>query len=115
MFKWLRNAAIDRELTEILNNHQRVRQDATEIRKYVLWVLEQDRSGEERFSDEALQRAAELYEDYGAGALYWITDIAAQLALLAEANLRGQETNVGAELGKDASAHDIIKLVAQIP
>jgi hypothetical protein len=115
MFKWFRNAAIERELTEILDRHQQVRRDASDIRDYLLWVLEKDRSGAEKFSDEALNRADELYQQVGAGAMYWMTDIAVQMAVLAEATLRGFSTNVGNELGATATAEEIVKKVVQLP
>ena len=115
MFKWFRNVAIERELTDILDRHQQVRQDASDIRDYLLWVLEQDRQGAEKFSDEALNRAEELYQQVGAGALYWMTDIAAQMVVLSEATLRGFSTNVGNELGATATAEDIVKKVVQLP
>ena len=115
MFKWFRNVAIERELTDILDRHQRVRQDASDIRDYLLWVLEQDRLGAEKFSDDALNRAEELYQQVGAGALYWMTDIAAQMVVLSEATLRGFSTNVGIELGAGATAEDIVKKVVQLP
>ena len=115
MFKWLRNAAIERELTEILDRHQQVRRDANDIRDYLLWVLEEDRNGGEKFSDAALNRAAELNEQVGAGALYWMTDIAAQMVVLAEASLRGFPTNVSLELGATVTAEEIVKKVVQLP
>ena len=115
MFKWIRSAAIERELTEILDRHQQVRRDASDIRDYLLWVLEQDRNGGEKFSDEALNRAAKLNEQVGAGALYWMTDIAAQMVVLAEATLRGFSTNISIELGATATAEDIVKKVVQLP
>lgn len=115
MFKWFRNVAIERELSDILDRHQQVRQDASDIRDYLLWVLEQDRLGAEKFSDDALNRAEELYQQVGAGALYWMTDIAAQMVVLSEATLRGFSTNVGNELGATATAEDIVKKVVQLP
>jgi hypothetical protein len=115
MFKWFRNVAIERELTEILDRHQQVRRDASDIRDYLLWVLEKDKSGAEKFSDEALNRADELYQQVGAGAFYWMTDIAAQMVVLAEATLRGFSTNVGNELGATATAEEIVKKVVQLP
>ena len=50
-----------------------------------------------------------------AGALYWMTDIAAQMVVLSEATLRGFSTNVGIELGASATAEDIVKKVVQLP
>ncbi len=115
MFKWLRSVAIERELTEILDRHQQVRRDASDIRDYLLWVLAEDRNGGEKFSDEALNRAAELNEQVGAGALYWMTDIAAQMVVLAEASLRGFPTNVSLELGATATAEEIVMYVVKLP
>ncbi len=115
MFKWLRSAAIERELTEILDCHQQVRRDASDIRDYLLWVLAEDRNGGEKFSDDALNRAAELNEQVGAGALYWMTDIAAQMVVLAEASLRGFTTNVSLELGATATAEEIVMCVVKLP
>jgi hypothetical protein len=115
MFKWLRSVAIERELTEILDRHQQVRRDASDIRDYLLWVLEQDRNGGEKFSDEALNRAAEIYEQVGAGALYWMTDIAAQMVVLAEATLRGFPTNISIELGTTATSEEIVQSVVKLP
>lgn len=115
MFRWIRSKAIERELTEILDRHQAVRQDASDIRDYLLWVLEQDRQGAEKFSDEALNRAEELYEQVGAGALYWMTDIAAQMVVLSEATLRGFATNISQELGATATAEEIVLKVVQLP
>jgi hypothetical protein len=115
MFRWIRSKAIERELTEILDRHQAVRQDASDIRDYLLWVLEQDRNGAEKFSDEALNRAQELYEQVGAGALYWMTDIAAQMVVLSEASLRGFATNISQELGATATAEEIVLKVVQLP
>jgi len=115
MWKIFRNRAIERELTEIIDEHQRVRADASAIRDYLLWVLEEDRRGAEKFSDEALERAAEIYERVGAGALYWMTDIAAQMAVLSEATLRGFATNVSIELGASATAEEIVKKVVRLP
>lgn len=115
IFKRIKNLVIERELTEILDRHQQVRNDAAAIREYLLWVLAQDRNGCEKFSDEALDRAADLNEQVGAGALYWMTDIAAQMVLLSEATLRGFSTNVGNELGATATAEEIVEKVVRLP
>jgi hypothetical protein len=115
MFKWFRNVAIERELTEILDRHQQVRRDASDIRDYLLWVLEQDKSGAEKFSDEALNRAADLNEQVGAGAMYWMTDIATQMVVLAEATMRGFPTNVSIDLGAGATAEAIVEKVVRLP
>ena len=115
MFNWFRHKAMDRELTEILDRHQQVRRDATDIRAYLLRVLADNRNDSEKFSDEALEKAAELIEQVGPGAFYWMTDIAAQMVLLSEATLRGFATNVSVELGTAATAEEIVQKVARLP
>ena len=106
---------MDRELTEILDEHARVRGDAQAIKDFLLQVLAENRDGVEKFSDEALERAAEIIEQVGPGAFYWMTDIAAQMVVLSEATLRGFSTNVSVELGASADADSIVDLVVRLP
>jgi len=111
----MRVRAIDRELTELLDNHARVRADASMVRDFLLRVLADNRDGVEKFSDEALQEAASIIDQVGPGAFYWMTDIAAQMVVLSEATLKGLSTNVSVELGADASADSIVELVVRLP
>ena len=106
---------MDRELTEILDEHARVRGDAQAIKDFLLQVLADNRDGVEKFSDDALDRAAEIIEQMGPGAFYWMTDIAAQMVVLSEATLRGFSTNVSVELGASADADSIVDLVVRLP
>jgi hypothetical protein len=106
---------MDRELTEILDEHARVRGDAQAIKDFLLQVLADNRDGVEKFSDDALERAAEIIEQVGPGAFYWMTDIAAQMVVLSEATLRGFSTNVSVELGASADADSIVDLVVRLP
>lgn len=61
-----------------------------------------------------MQEAAELIEDLGPGAFYWMTDIAVQMTVLAQCALRDVPTNVEAELGENASAVEIIRCVVWV-
>ena len=106
---------MDRELTEILDEHARVRGDAQAIKDFLLQVLADNRDGVEKFSDEALERAAEIIEQVGPGAFYWMTDIAAQMVTLSEATLRGFSTNVSVELGAAATEDSIVEMVVRLP
>ena len=118
MLRWIRNARLnaqmDAELREIISEHERVRESATAIRDFLLRVLDETQSGAEKFSDEALADAAELIEELGPGAFYWMTEIAVQMTLLAQASLADIPTNVSIELGKSGSAEQIVKLVVQV-
>ena len=115
MFTWFRHRAIDRELTGLLDDHARVRADATMVRDFLLRVLEDNRNGVEKFSDEALAEAAEIIDQVGPGAFYWMCDIAAQMVTLSQASMQGLSTNVSAELGAQASAQEIVQLVVRLP
>jgi hypothetical protein len=115
MFTWFKHRAIDRELIQILDEHQRVRADASMVRDFLLRVIADNRDGVEKFSDEALADAAAIIEQVGAGAFYWMTDIAAQMVVLSEATLKGFSTNVSEELGANATAESIVELVVRVP
>jgi len=115
MFTWFKHRAIDRVLIQILDEHQRVRTDASMVRDFLLRVIADNRDGVEKFSDEALEDAAAIIEQVGAGAFYWMTDIAAQMVVLSEATLKGMDTNVSVELGANATAESIVELVVRVP
>jgi hypothetical protein len=110
----LRQARIDNELQEILTEGNRTRESANTIREFLLKVLQEDIDGKEKFNDEILKEAAELIEELGPGAFYWMADIAVQMTVLAQCALRDIPTNVEAELGKDASAAEIVKCVVRV-
>ena len=113
MFTWFRHRAIDRELTQILDEHERVRSDASLIRDFLLRVLADNRDGVEKFSDEALADAAAIIDQVGPGAFYWMTDIAAQLAFLAAAQINGIPTNIDAKVGESATPEAIVNAVVK--
>ena len=113
-FATLRQARIDAELQEILTEGNRTREKAEQIRDFLLKVLQEDLDGKEKFNDEILEEAAELIEDLGPGAFYWMADIAVQMTTLAQCAMRDKPTNLEAELGKDASAEEIIKCIVRI-
>jgi hypothetical protein len=114
MFRWLRHAKIELELQEIITDANRTRESAEQIRNFLLKVLKEDIDGKEKFNDEILQEAAELIEDLGAGAFYWMADIAVQMTVLAQCALRDVPTNVEAELGKNASSEEIVRCVVRV-
>ena len=118
MFKRVRtaraHAKMEIELRQIISDHNRVREDASAIRDFLLKVLDQNQNGIEKFSDEILVEAATLIDEVGPGAFYWMTDIAAQMAILAQATMADIPTNVSVELGREATAEQIVTLVVQV-
>jgi hypothetical protein len=114
MFKWLRHAKMELELQEIITDANRTHKHAKQIRDFLLKVLQEDIDGKEKFNDEILEEEAELLEEVGPGAFNWMTDIAVQMTTLAQCALRDAPTNVEAELGKDASAEEIVRCVVRV-
>jgi hypothetical protein len=114
MFTWLKNFRMDYELQKILIDARQTTNHATQIRDFLLKVLQEDEDGTPKFNDEILEEAATLIAELGPGAFYWMTDIAVQMTHLAQCALRDIPTNVEAELGKDASAAEIVKCVVVI-
>jgi malate/lactate dehydrogenase len=114
MFKWLRNTKMDYELEQILIEGRRTQESAERISDFLLRVLQEDADGVEKFNNEILAAAAELIEEMGPGAFYWMADIAVQMTVLAQCALKDVPTNVEAELGKDASAEEIVRCVVWI-
>ena len=122
MFKWIRKltidasrrAKLDAELQEILAEGQRTHESAVAIRDFLLKVLQENQDGAQKFNDEILTEAANLIDELGAGAFYWMADIAVQMTTLAKCALSDIPTNVEAELGKHARAEEIIKLVVRV-
>jgi oligoribonuclease (3'-5' exoribonuclease) len=56
---------MDLELTEILDEHQRVTDEATLVRDFLLKVLEDNQSDIPKFGEEALAQAALIIERWG--------------------------------------------------
>jgi len=104
---------IDGELKELIQSDQENKGIALEIKNYLLAIIESNNNDEAKFSDEHLAKAQEIIDKAGPGAFYWMSDIAAQLALLAAAQINGIPTNVNAELGESATAQDVVRVVVK--
>ncbi|MEI7660541.1 MAG: hypothetical protein WCI82_07200, partial [Actinomycetes bacterium] len=87
---------IDGELKELIQSDQENKGIALEIKNYLLAIIESNNNDDPKFSDEHLAKAQEIIDKAGPGAFYWMSDIAAQLALLAAAQINGIPTNVNA-------------------
>ena len=104
---------IDGELKELIQSEQENKGIALEIKNYLLAIIESNNNDEAKFSDNHLAKAQEILDKAGPGAFYWMSDIAAQLALLAAAQINGIPTNVNAELGESATAQDVVRVVVK--
>jgi len=104
---------IEGELKELIQSDQENKGIALEIKNYLLAIIESNNNDEAKFSDNHLAKAQEILDKAGPGAFYWMSDIAAQLALLAAAQINGIPTNVNAELGESATAQDVVRVVVK--
>jgi len=105
---------IDAEFRELVESTYYSDAMAAEIKGYLLSVVGDDRHGAEKFSDARLAQAQSILDRAGPGALYWMTDIATQLAVLAAAKINGMGTNVEAELGSVGITPDaVIRVVVK--
>ncbi len=106
--------SIDAELQEIISTHNYSRETATEIRDFLLTILNSDAIGDEKFSDEHLALAQKIIDRGGASAMYWMTDIAAQMTLLAAAQINEIPTNIETELARPVTPQDIVTKVVRV-
>ena len=106
-----RPRSLDGELKELIATDQENKGIALDIKNYLLWIIECNNNDEEKFNGAQLTKAQEIIERAGPAAFYWMSDIAAQLALLSAAQINGIPTNVNVELGESATAETVIKIV----
>lgn len=102
---------LDAELRDLVENSNDATGIGLDIKNFLLRVIEDDNNDIEKFSDRQLAEAQRILDRAGPGALYWMTEIAAQLAFLGAAQINGIPTNVNHELGESATAADIVKVV----
>jgi hypothetical protein len=92
---------IDAQYRELVESTYYSQAMAGEIKSYLLSIIADDRDGAEKFSDARIAQAQSILDRAGPAALYWMTDIATQLAVLSAAKFNGFATNVEAELGNE--------------
>jgi hypothetical protein len=104
---------IDREYQELVARSQDAKVIAVDIKNYLLRILRDDSNDVPKFSDSQLTEAARIYDRAGPASLYWMTEIAAQMTLLASAQINQIPTNVNAELGDCATPEQVVNIVVQ--
>jgi hypothetical protein len=108
-----RMRGLDAELKSLIENDGDKTGIAFEIKQYLLAIIEDDKNDLEKFSDARIEQAERILDRAGPSAMYWMTDIAAQLAFLAAAQKNGIPTNVDAKLGEHATPEAIVKAVVK--
>jgi hypothetical protein len=104
---------IDAELKSLIENDGDKTGIAFEIKQYLLAIIDDDKNDFEKFSDARIEQAARILDRAGPSAMYWMTDIAAQLAFLAAAQKNGIPTNIDAKVGEHATPEAIVKAVVK--
>ena len=104
---------LDAELKELIENSNDSTGIGLEIKGFLLDLINDEKNDAEKFSDARLAQAQRIIDRAGPGAMYWMTDIAAQLAFLAAAQINGIPTNVNAELPDAATPEDIVRIVVR--
>ncbi len=104
---------VDAELKAIIESDNDATGIAFEIKAFLLSVIEDGKNDLEKFSDARIAQAGRILDRAGPSAMYWMTDIAAQLAFLGAAQVNGITTNVNLELGESATPEQIVNVVVK--
>lgn len=104
---------LDAELKELIENSNDATGIGLEIKGFLLDLINDEKNDAEKFSDARLAQAQRILDRAGPGAMYWMTEIATQLAMLAAAQINSIPTNVSVELGEGATPEDIVRLVVR--
>ena len=106
--------SLDQELKELIQSEDNSTGIALSVKQYLLDVLDDDKNDREKYSEQRLTQGQEILDKAGASALYFMADIATQLAIVASAQINGIPNNVEADLRGNASPENIINKVIKI-
>ena len=104
---------LDAELKQLIQESTDATAIGAEIKRFLLDVINDDSNDLEKFSDTRINQAQDILDRAGPASFYWMTEIAAQLSILAAAQINGIPTNVNAELGEGATAGDVVGVVVK--
>ncbi len=109
-----RKRGLDSELKELFQSSNDSTGIALDIKNYLLRVLDDDKNDREKFNDDQLAEAQRIFDRAGPTAFFWMTEIAAQMTLLATAQINGIPTNVNQDLKEGATPEKVIDAVVKI-
>ena len=104
---------LDAELKHLIQESNDATAIGSDIKRFLLDILNDNSNDQEKFSDARIAQAQLILDRAGPASFYWMTEIAAQLATLAAAQINGITTNVNAELGSSATPEAIVKIVVK--
>ena len=105
---------LDAEYQELVTTHMRARENGNAIKSYLLRILDDCANNREKFSDEAIRAAEELYEVVGPGGFYWMSEIAAQFVLLGAAKMNEIPTSVDLALKAPVTPEELVNEVVRV-
>ena len=106
--------SLDQELAELIQSEDNSTGIALSVKQYLLDVLDDDKNDREKYSDEKLAWGQKIIDRTGANGLYFMTDIACQLALLTTATINNIPTQIDTTSGKVITPEYIIHSVIKI-
>ena len=104
---------LDAELKQLIQESNDATAIGSDIKRFLLDVINDDSHDLEKFSDTRINQAQHILDRAGPASFYWMTEIAAQLSILAAAQINGIPTNVSVELGQGATAGEIVNIVVK--
>ena len=105
---------LDGELKQLIQESSNTTAISSEIKCFLLDVIGDASNQSQDFSDVRLAQAERILDRAGPAAFYWMTEISAQLSILAAAQINGLDTNVNVELGKSATPEAVVDVVVKI-
>ena len=105
---------IDGELKQLIQESSNTTAISSEIKCFLLDVIGDASNHSQDFSDVRLTQAERILDRAGPAAFYWMTEISAQLSILAAAQINGARTNVNDELGESATPEAVVNVVVKI-
>ena len=111
--KTRRPRTLDAELKQLIQDSNDATAIGSDIKRFLLDVINDDSHDLEKFSDTRIKQAQLILDRAGPASFYWMTEIAAQLSILAAAQLNGIPTNVSVELGEGATPEAIVNIVVK--
>ena len=104
---------LDGELKQLIQESSNTTAISSEIKCFLLDVIGDAANQSQDFSDVRLAQAERILDRAGPAAFYWMTEISAQLSILAAAQINGLDTNVNVELGESATPEAVVDVVVK--
>ena len=105
---------LDGELKQLIQESSKTTAISSEIKCFLLDVIGDASNQSQDFSDVRLAQAERILDRAGPAAFYWMTEISAQLSILAAAQINGLDNNVNIELGASATPEAVVDVVVKV-